>query len=117
MEKYIKELETRNRKLNSDNESYRALEAENQYYTYPRGPVKTEVEQLRRDRISNLVEINRLEQEKHKLYLQLSESTEQIRALKVMKPTAKNTRPQFTMKCLNQANINGIWDQSKKAST
>jgi hypothetical protein len=52
------------------------MEAENQYYTHPRGEVKTELEMLRREKISNLVEINRLEQKSHAQYLQLSEANE-----------------------------------------
>ena len=115
MQKYIKELEIRNKKLESDNEGLRAMEYENQYYTHPRGEIKTEIEMLRRDRISNLVEINRLEREKHAQYLQLSEANEQVRALKVTKPLSKNTRPQFTMKALNQDNINGLWVTSQIA--
>ena len=91
------------------------MEYENQYYTHPRGEIKTEIEMLRRDRISNLVEINRLEQEKHAQYLQLSEANEQVRALRVTKPLSKNTRPQFTMKALNQDNINGLWVTSQIA--
>ena len=115
MQKYIEELETRNRKLKNDNDSLRAMEAENQYYCHPRGAIKTEIELLRKEKISNLVEINRLEQEKHSHMLQLSEANEQIRSLRVMKPTSKNTRPHFTMKALSQSNIDGLWVQSQIA--
>ena len=69
MKKYISELEERNRKLQADNEHLRALEHENQHYVYPRGEISTELELLRKEKISNLVEINRLEKERYHLYL------------------------------------------------
>ena len=117
MQKHIEELEERNRRLQTDNDTLRAMEDENQYYCHPRGEIKTELEMLRKEKIANLVEINRLEKEKLGLKIQLAEAEERIRALRITKTTSVTKKIRFTRDGCNQTNLDGIYAKAKKAGS
>jgi hypothetical protein len=76
LRKYNLELEERVAGLSRRAESQQAEIDEATYYIYDHGVIKTELEQLRRTKITNLVEINRLTSENVKQGMELYHAEE-----------------------------------------
>ena len=85
MQKHIRELEIRCSELNSQVESLEAEVDEANHYCYPRGSIKNELEELRREKISNLALINRLTSENKNFKMKLSYAEDTIKGLRMSK--------------------------------
>ena len=77
--------------------------------------VKPELQRLRREEISNLATINRLERENKSLRLQVSAQEDEIKYLKINKKASQKPKPSFGRDGLTQPNIDGLWDKAQHA--
>ena len=115
LEKHIRELEARCAELNRQNESLQAEVDEADHYCYQKGSIKTELEELRREKISSLVTINKLSAENHGLKMQLSHAEDTIKGLRMSKQGKKKQEIRFTKDALTQANIDGLYAKAEQA--
>ena len=115
LEKHIRELEARCAELNRQNESLQAEVDEANHYCYPRGSIKDELEELRREKISSLVTINKLTTENHGLRMQVSHAEDTIKGLRMSKQGKKKPEIRFTKDALSQQAIDGLYEKAKDA--
>ena len=85
------------------------------HYCYPRNSIKPELEELRREKISNLVTINRLTSENRNLHMKLSYAEDTIRGLKMSRKKTKEFRPEFTKDEVKQEHFDNLYVIAKKA--
>ena len=116
LRKYNLELEERVAGLSRRAESQQAEIDEATYYIYDHGAIKTELEQLRRTKITNLVEINRLTSENVKQGMELCHAEESLRVMQQnQKKTNQIHQPDHRMEPVpdrataTQTRINHLW--------